>query len=104
MGNHRELAELIRRQRQTKGYTLRGLGKQVEIDAGYLSKIENNKFDRPPTRKAIAKLAEVLEIDEYTLNLIAGHIPLVIKPLVVKFLRVTGDRAREIMMDAIETM
>ena len=98
----KELGQLIRERRQSKNYTLEQLVREAKLDTSYVSKIENDKLQYPPSRKAIATLANTLDLDEYDLNLLAGHIPLIIKPLVCRFLRITGDRAQKIMQDAIK--
>ena len=101
MSDLERLAITIRDRREELDYTQSGLSTATELDASYISKIENNQLQYPPSRRAIASLAQALELDEYTLMLMAGHIPHCVLPLVCQFLLIEG--AVKIMQDAIET-
>ena len=101
-GNFAQLAELIKSTLKAKGLTQSDLAKACRVNRGNISKLVNNKLPYPPSRKSLRAIAQTLDLDEYNLNLLAGHIPLSIKPFVLRFLLVTGDRAREIMMEAIK--
>ena len=101
MSDLERLAITIRDRREELDYSQAGLAKITELDASYISKIENNQLQYPPSRRAIASLAQALELDEYTLMLMAGHIPHCVLPLVCQFLLIEG--AVKIMQDAIET-
>ena len=54
--------ELIREQREMKGFLLREVSTQIGIDTAILSKIERG--ERKATKKQIIKLADILEIDK----------------------------------------
>ena len=100
MSDLERLAETIRDRREALDYSQAGLAKITELDASYISKIENNQLQYPPSRRAIASLAQALELEEYTLMLMAGHIPHCILPLVCQFLLL--EDATQIMQDAIK--
>lgn len=68
--------ERLRRVREERGIVLRELAEQAGLTDSYLSEVERGL--RPPPRRdraAIARLAEALEDDPYTLYLLAGAIP-----------------------------
>ena len=100
MSDLERLSITIRDRREAFNYTQIGLAKITELDASYISKIENNQIEYPPSRRAIASLAQALELDEYPLMLMAGHIPLSVLPLVCQFLLVEG--AVKLMQDAVK--
>lgn len=102
MNNLEQLAETIRQGRENLDYSPAGLATIIELDASYISKIKNRRLSYPPSRRTIEVLAQALDLDEYRLMLLAGHIPLCIKPLVCQFLLIEGDRSRQIMADALE--
>lgn len=55
-------SEIIRKARETKGYTLRELGRISGISSGEISQIENDP-DRIPTLFVIKSLSKSLDID-----------------------------------------
>ena len=98
----KQLSELIKFTLETKGFTQSYLAQACGVSRGHISKLINNNLPYPPSRKLLRAIAQTLNLDEYNLNLLAGHIPLSIKPLVLRFLVVTGDRAEEILQEAIK--
>ena len=101
-GDFAQLAELIKSTLKAKGLTQSDLAKVCRVNRGHISKLVNNKLPYPPSRKLLRAIAHALNLDEYNLNLLAGHIPLSIQTLVFRFLVVTGDRAEEIIQEAIK--
>lgn len=53
---------IIRENREAKGFLLRELAAKIPIDQALLSKIERG--ERKPTRNQILRIAEELEIDQ----------------------------------------
>ena len=97
-----QLSELINSILKIKGLTQSDLAKACSINRGYISKLVNNKLPYPPSHKLLGAIAKALDLNEAYLNILAGLIPLSIKPLVLRFLMITGDRAEEIMQEAIK--
>ena len=70
---------LLRRQRlhladHGRGYSLRKVATQVDIEPSYLSKIERG-LESPPGEPTIRRLAAVLELSPYQLLALANKIP-----------------------------
>ena len=87
----------IREARRQRGISQKELADRAGIDFTYLSKIENDRM-APPSEKAIAAMAEALEMDADELIRLAGKVPtdlaefLVTDPEAIKFLRsLQGD-------------
>ncbi|MCL4299161.1 MAG: helix-turn-helix domain-containing protein [Anaerolineae bacterium] len=62
----------IRELRRSKKLTQRDLADLLEVDFTYVSKIENNKVDHPPSEELIRKMALQLDADPETLLDLAG--------------------------------
>lgn len=92
-----KLGETIKAKRKIARITQKDLADITHLDDTYISKIERGCVSYPPSRDAIAVLAQALDIDADYLNILAGHIPHAIKPLVCKFL--LNKDARKIMED-----
>lgn len=56
--------QTLQKIRRAKGKTQRDLADLIEMDYGYYSRIENDKFDYKPSRETIEKIIEKLECDE----------------------------------------
>ena len=67
----RHVGDLISEARQARGISLRALATQIGIHFSHLSKIENGKDQIG--RKALERLAEILEIDPGLMLGEAGH-------------------------------
>lgn len=65
-----ELGALIRRERERKGLSIRALGKATHIDAPSIMRIERG--ERATSAERLARIADVLEIDEQDLFALAG--------------------------------
>jgi len=76
---HETLGNRIRAAREAKGLSLRDLARRVQLDYGYLSKIENGAVS--PSAEALSALAEVLELDEIELLLLGDRVPAPLDPL-----------------------
>ncbi len=90
----RHVGDLIREARQARGISLRALATQIGIHFSHLSKIENGKDQIG--RKALERLAEILEIDPGLMLGEAGHQE---RPF-----RVLGNVAAGVPIDAIENV
>ena len=66
--------QTIRALRQRRQLTQRELAKRVGVNFTYLSKIENDKVERPPSVKLTRDLAWELEADPRELVELSGHI------------------------------
>lgn len=64
----------IRQARKDRGYTLRQLAPLVKIDFTYLSKLENDRADHPPSEELVRLLAKILGLDAERLIYLAGRI------------------------------
>lgn len=65
----------LREARKAKGYTLRGLAELAKVDFTYLSKLENEKADYPPSEELLRWLAQFFELDTDRLIYLSGRIP-----------------------------
>lgn len=68
--------QLLRETRLAKGLSLRKFAELIEVSPTYLSLIEQEKVERPPTAERVRRMAEVLEepnVDEWIA--LAGRIP-----------------------------
>ncbi|MEM9458629.1 MAG: helix-turn-helix domain-containing protein [Myxococcota bacterium] len=63
----------IRREREKRGLSLRALSEQCGVDAGYLSRIENEHVS--PSQHLLGELSTVLGCDPAVLWVAAGQIP-----------------------------
>ena len=63
--NLKTTGEIIRDKREKKGWLLRHVSAQLDIDTAILSKIERG--ERKATREQITKLADILELDKESL-------------------------------------
>jgi len=73
------LGQKVKERRLALNYTLRELAKLAEMDFTYLSKIENDKTDRPPSEDLLRRLAKQLESDADELVILSGQVPQVMK-------------------------
>lgn len=86
--------EELRRLRKEKNITQSALAAAIGTDFTYISKIENGRVTHSPSEGVIKKMAEVLQVDEEQLILLAKKVPqnlknnLVEDNLAVDFLRV----------------
>lgn len=69
------LGQRLKELRLSKNLTLRELAKLVDMDFTYLSKIENDRTDRPPSEELLGKLADKLGVDRDELMGLSGELP-----------------------------
>jgi transcriptional regulator with XRE-family HTH domain len=67
-----DFGSYIRQLRREKRLTQRELAEQLGVDFTYISKIENNKVENPPSEDLIRKMARILETGEEALLDLAG--------------------------------
>ena len=72
--NQETFGQTIRKKRLEKEYTQRELSKIIGINFTYLSKLENDNADYPPSEKVIKSLAENLDLDFEQLEHKSGKI------------------------------
>lgn len=86
-----EFGQILRKLREKAGLSQKELGDKVNVDFTFISKIESGA--KPPqSKKAIIKLATILNIDEEEMLILAGNIPLDIaemlkNPYTIRYLR-----------------
>ncbi|PSB04926.1 helix-turn-helix domain-containing protein [Merismopedia glauca] len=72
--NTDNFGQTIRQTRQQKNYSQKELAKLIGVNYTYLSKLENNSADYPPSQKVIDLLASHLSLDPEKLRQLAGRI------------------------------
>jgi transcriptional regulator with XRE-family HTH domain len=72
-----KFGERVRALRHGKGWTLRDLAGQVDVGFTYLSRIENERLNYGdyPSDSLIHRLADVLDVEEEELLILAKRIP-----------------------------
>lgn len=68
--------ETIKRLRKELRFTQRELAEKLNVNYTYISKIENNKLEAPPSQELIRKMAEILDTDPNSLLDLAGKLDL----------------------------
>lgn len=71
---NQSFGRLILQARKKKGYTQRQLAASIEVDFTYLSKLENDRAEYPPSEKVIRSLADNLDLPAEELLYLAGRI------------------------------
>lgn len=66
--------QIIKEARKEKRITQRDLGKMIDVDFSYISKIETGALE-PPSEVVISKIAQILEIDTNELFISAKKVP-----------------------------
>lgn len=105
--------EIIRQARKDKGYSQRKLAELVHLDFTYLSKLENDRADHPPSEEAIRSLAQHLKLpDVEELIYLAGRIPELDEnylkqhpkemPTLLRHMRNNPDFARRVFREATQ--
>lgn len=74
-GKPKTLGPLIREARLAKGYSLRKFAEFVGVSPTYLSLVEQDKLDRPPTAERMRRMAELLGADPDEWIALAGRVP-----------------------------
>jgi len=78
------LGQKLKERRIVLNLTLRELAKKVSADFTYLSKIENDKTDHPPSEDLLRRLAKHLETDADELIMLSGQVPEDIRESITK--------------------
>ena len=77
MVNPKALGVLVTRRRKELGIKQRELSIRVDIEQGYLSRLERGKLPYIPGTAILSRLAHVLECDSLEIHWLAGRIPAV---------------------------
>ena len=72
--NKKTFGQLIRKARRNQEYSQRELAKLIGVNFTYLSKLENDHADYPPSKEVIQSLASSLDLDVAELTQLAGRI------------------------------
>ncbi len=67
--------QVLRETRIAKGYSLRRFAHDVGISPTYLSLVEQNKTERPPTADRVKRMAELLGANSDEWIALAGRVP-----------------------------
>lgn len=78
------LGQKLKERRIALNLTLRELAKKVKTDFTYLSKIENDKTDHPPSEDLLRRLAKHLETDPDELIMLSGQVPEELREAITK--------------------
>lgn len=78
------LGKRIKERRIELNLTLRELAKKADADFTYLSKIENDKTDHPPSEDLLRRIGKHLNIDPDELVVLSGQVPKEIKEVIGK--------------------
>lgn len=73
--NRKTFGQMLREKRVAKGYSLRKFAELVDVSPTYLSQVEQDKVESPPTVERLNRMAEVLgeNCDEFVSH--AGRVP-----------------------------
>lgn len=72
--SNKTFGKLIRQARRDREYSQRELAKLIGVNFTYLSKLENDNADYPPSNEVIRCLAIHLNLDKEELTRLAGRI------------------------------
>ena len=67
--------QVLREARIARGHSLRKFAQMVEISPTYLSLVEQNKTERPPTADRVKKMADLLGANSDEWIALAGRVP-----------------------------
>lgn len=73
-----KFGEQLQRLRRARGINQRDLAAMLEMDAAYLSRIENDQFDHLPSRETVERIVSALNLtpnDSDSLHVLARKIP-----------------------------
>ena len=66
---------VIKKFRRNSGHTQREIANQLGVDFTYISKIENERLERPPSQELITRLCAEIGLDEMVAFDLLGIIP-----------------------------
>lgn len=102
--------ERLRALRLEHNFTQRELAERLDVSFTYLSKLENDRMEHPPSEEFIYSLAEELDENPDALLLLARRIPsdiaetIIENPESVEFLRSMPKLSREEWLELIRQM
>lgn len=67
--------DVLRERRLAKGYSLRKFAELVDVSPTYLSLVEQNKVEKPPTAERVKRMAELLGENPDEMIALAGRVP-----------------------------
>ena len=71
----KSFGSVLRERRLAKGYSLRRFAELLEVSPTYLSHVEQEKIDSPPTARFAFKAAELLDENPDEMIALAGRVP-----------------------------
>jgi len=66
--------QVLREKRLAKGFSLRKFAELIDVSPTYLSLVEQDKVERPPTVERLRRMAELLEEDVDDFIALAGRV------------------------------
>ncbi len=73
--DQRSFGQVLREKRVAKGYSLRKFAELVDVSPTYLSQVEQDKVDSPPTVERLNRMADVLSENRDEFVSFAGRVP-----------------------------
>lgn len=89
--------QIIKEARKEKDISQRKLAELTGYNFTYISKLENDKNDTPPSLELIDKFAAHLDIKKLDLLYTSGRIPAEIKLIYAELLKKYGDRITNLL-------
>jgi len=71
----RTFGQVLRERRVAKGFSLRKFAEMVGVSPTYLSQVEQNKVEKPPTAERVRRMAELLGANADEWSALAGRVP-----------------------------
>jgi len=71
----KSFGQILREKRIAKGYSLRKFAELVELSPTYLSQVEQDKVESPPTVERLNRMADVLGENRDEFVSLAGRVP-----------------------------
>ena len=96
------LATEFKRLRLERGLSQRAIASLLHCDHTYISKIENDGADYPPSEKFLVDAATVLDVEPDFLIFAAGRIPSRYSGLLSRLALVHGDRLPALLNQLLE--
>lgn len=73
--NRKTFGQILREKRVAKGYSLRKFAELVDVSPTYLSQVEQDKVESPPTVERLNRMADVLGESRDEFVSLAGRVP-----------------------------
>lgn len=71
----KKFGQVLRERRTAKGFTLRKFAELVDVSPTYLSQVEQDKVESPPTVERLMRMADVLGESRDEFVSLAGRVP-----------------------------